>query len=179
MTKLILSEIQHEIKNCQSDLISLGLSPGIVADVTLNSTAKNLFGRCKKRQTGDFQIEIMTYLNAHRTAQELKQTIMHEVIHTLPGCNNHGPNFQAVARLVNTIKGYSVSTRSTLSAAIHNKLDYRYRLICTHCGEELKRYHRKPAITGRHFHSSCGELSIGKLRLLPLTSSKKPIRSTL
>lgn len=168
MNPLTLADLTAMAEECRQELEALGLKPGPLKAVGFNSRAKTLFGRCT-REPGGYRLEIMTFLNRFRTLDEIRQTVMHEVIHTLEGCNNHGADFQQVARRVNQQLGYRIATRSQLGEAAGQAVPYRYVLKCSHCGQELKRYHRKPRLTRHHFHKGCGEASKGKLQLYAIT----------
>ncbi len=39
----------------------------------------------------------------------IKNTIMHELIHCMPYCNNHGAEFKKYARYINEKLGYNIS----------------------------------------------------------------------
>ena len=39
----------------------------------------------------------------------IKNTIMHEIIHCLPNCNNHGEQFKKYAKYINDKLGYNIS----------------------------------------------------------------------
>ena len=39
----------------------------------------------------------------------IKNTIIHEIIHCLPDCNNHGKEFKKYCRLINEKLGYNIS----------------------------------------------------------------------
>ncbi len=165
MDSIGLDDIKKMVEVCREELGALGLQTGEIASVSFNSRAKTLFGRCRRERSGVYHIEIMTYLNRHRSLDDIRQTIMHEVIHTLPGCGNHGEAFQKTARLVNETLGYRISTTSKLSKEAKEAVAFNYVLKCSHCGEELKRYHRKPRLSPHHYHLPCGEVSKGKLEL--------------
>lgn len=165
MQEITLETLKSLVEACRQELLSLGLKTGPVASVSFNGTAKTIFGRCRKDRSGNFHIEIMTYLNRHRSYDDIQQTLMHEVIHTIKGCGNHGPRFQEVAALVNDRLGYRIATTSKLSEEAVSNIDYKYLLKCGHCGAELKRYHRKPKLNSRLYHRPCGEASKGKLQL--------------
>lgn len=165
MDGIELNDIRKMVEVCRGELGDLGLKTGEIASVSFNSRAKTLFGRCRRERSGTYHIEIMTYLNRHRTLDEIRQTVMHEVIHTLPACGNHGETFQKTARLVNERLGFRISTTSKLSKEAKEAVAFAYVLKCGYCGEELKRYHRKPRISPHHYHRPCGEESKGKLEL--------------
>lgn len=165
MENMKTRDIENMVKICKRDLAQLGLSPGNIVSVTFNHRAKTLFGRCKKDRSGNFHIEVMTYLNRLRSEDDICQTVMHEVIHTLPKCGNHGPHFQEVARLVNIKLGYRIATTSKLSTDEKEAIPFKYVVKCGLCGQEMKRYHRKPQLTPNHYHGACGKDSMGKLQL--------------
>jgi len=160
-----LKDLRQMAEDCRAQLLALGLKPGPVATVTINRRAKTLFGRCRKDAAGGFHIEIMAYLNSRRPLEEIRQTMMHELLHTLPGCGNHGAGFQEAARRVNGAYGFHISTTGQLSPEARETIPFNYVLKCGLCGSELKKYHRKPRLTPRHFHKPCGEASQGKLEL--------------
>lgn len=39
----------------------------------------------------------------------IKDTIMHEIIHCFPYCNNHGEKFKSYAKIINNSLGYNIS----------------------------------------------------------------------
>ncbi len=39
----------------------------------------------------------------------IKNTIMHELIHCMPYCNNHGKKFKEYAKYINKNLGYDIS----------------------------------------------------------------------
>lgn len=39
----------------------------------------------------------------------IKNTIMHEIIHCMPYCNNHGKEFKKYAKYINKNLGYDIS----------------------------------------------------------------------
>lgn len=165
-TTLSVEMLERLVAACRDELEALGFTVGRVLSVSVNRRAKTLFGRCRRDAGGGYHIEIMAYLNNHRTVAEIRQTVMHELLHTLPGCGNHGAGFQAAARRVNEALGYSISSTSKLSKAVQERIPFNYVLLCGVCGAELKRYHRKPRLTVRHYHKTCGKVSLGKLRLM-------------
>lgn len=77
--------------------------------------------------------------------QAIIDTVMHETIHTVKGCMNHGKNFKAVAALVNDFYGYNIQ-RCTSAAEkglqdIKKRTPIKYTIKCQSCGGEC--YYRK------------------------------------
>lgn len=77
----------------------------------------------------------------------IKNTIMHEVIHCFPFCNNHGSEFKKYAKYINDRLGYSISrTGNKIEDYKKSNLDYkeieehyRYKIICTCCKQLIYR----------------------------------------
>lgn len=77
----------------------------------------------------------------------IKNTIMHEIIHCFPYCNNHGPQFKKYAKYINEKLGYNISRvgdresdykQSNLKYEVKIK-EYKYKLQCQKCGAIIYR----------------------------------------
>ena len=71
------------------------------------------------------------------------QTLAHELIHTCPGCSNHGVCFHQYAAAMNAAYGYHIKTTNSceemgVKSPINNK-DVKYILQCRQCGALIKR----------------------------------------
>ena len=72
----------------------------------------------------------------------IKNTIIHEIIHCFPGCNNHGENFKKYAKLINQKLGYNITRLGNKAEDYkESNLDYKeyakqynYRITCKKCG---------------------------------------------
>ena len=78
---------------------------------------------------------------------EIEKTMVHELIHTIPGCNNHGPNFKRYAGLINRhYPEYNVSTYYTSdSDETENIADTKkpkYVVTCENCGAKTYFYRK-------------------------------------
>lgn len=70
----------------------------------------------------------------------IKNVIMHEILHTVPGCFNHGKLWKAMADVVNNSSyGYRVKRLAELEdldkAVIKNR--YKYVLKCKRCKKKI------------------------------------------
>ena len=76
-------------------------------------------------------------------------TIIHELIHTISGCMNHGRRFHLICNLVNCkypqYKLQTTTTSEEVGIVIEEKTP-RYLVVCEHCGKEYK-YWKKPRYT--------------------------------
>ena len=78
---------------------------------------------------------------------EIEKTMAHELIHTIPGCSNHGPNFKRYAELINRhYPEYNVSTYYTPDSDetenIANIKKPKYVVTCETCGTKTYFYRK-------------------------------------
>ena len=99
----------------------------------------------------------------------IKNTIIHEILHCLPNCNNHGKLFQDYASHINQKLGYNITTlgnkeadykRSNLNYEEDHR-NYNYKIICKECGAVIYRQRLKKDLIKKYRCSRCG----GKLEL--------------
>lgn len=72
----------------------------------------------------------------------IKNTIIHELIHCLPYCNNHGLEFKKYANLINKKLGYNISRVGNKkedykksNIEYEENKEYNYKIICLKCGQ--------------------------------------------
>lgn len=99
-------------------------------------------GRIKYNKFNKHHIEISKWV-LDLNDDIIKNTIIHEIIHCMPFCNNHGKIFKQYARLVNEKLGYNISRLGNKEADYkksnllfeEKKVNYKYKIICTKCGQ--------------------------------------------
>ncbi len=133
----------------EAKAVGVPVSDHIDSHITINKRAKQRFGRCNlvgKKYT----IELSEML---LTAPEFSccQTIAHELIHTCPGCMNHGTMFKKYAALMNRAYGYDIKRTNTLDEmgiAGQPEMDKKgmATLICRKCGRKIYRVPGHPAV---------------------------------
>ena len=93
----------------------------------------------------------------------IKNTIMHELIHCIPFCNNHGTEFKKYANVINTNYGYDISRvgnkkkdfeKSNIEFKETEK--YNYKIICKGCKQEFYRQRLNKNFTKRFRCAKCG-----------------------
>lgn len=71
----------------------------------------------------------------------LNDTVIHELIHTIPGCFNHGDKFVSIANKVNKMySGYNVKIKNSTSEygfRYKKENKYKYLFHCNTCGNEV------------------------------------------
>ena len=97
----------------------------------------------------------------------IKNTIMHELIHCMPFCNNHGDLFKKYANYINKNLGYDISRLGNKKEDYENSnLEYeekafKYTIKCTSCGKLIHR-NRLTKDFFRKYRCLCN----GKLQLI-------------
>lgn len=134
---------------CIEEMNVLDVPFGKITEVTVNYRAKSRWGQCKK--TGDiYTINISSILLEDATPDKgLKETIIHEIIHTCPKCMCHTGEWKRWVDLVNDCYGYAIKrTNSAADKGVDEdaylerrtagvKIKYRFR--CDKCGAEINR----------------------------------------
>lgn len=72
----------------------------------------------------------------------IKNTIIHELIHCIPFCNNHGKEFKKYATYINQKLGYNITTKGnkeqdykTSQLEYTEVNEYKYKIMCKSCGQ--------------------------------------------
>ena len=78
-------------------------------------------------------------LNDKYPEKYLKETIIHELIHTCDGCTDHGSGFKRIARIINKELGYNIKRcASPDEAKIYHEMykpkERKYSIECPKCG---------------------------------------------
>lgn len=150
-------------EECQRDLSSVGIRCGKVRNWTINSRAKARWGLCTKVAKGIYDIQISSVLlqdDVDDTA--VKNTIAHELLHTVPGCFNHTGKWKQHAALVNRLlPQYHIKARTSFEekGIADNRPEplYRYMLKCQQCGAIIKRQKKSPITEHpEHYRCKCG-----------------------
>ena len=101
----------------------------------------------------------------------IKNTIMHELIHCLPYCNNHGTSFKKYANLINTKLGYNISRvgnkkldfeKSNIKYNKEKEEKYKYKIKCEKCDIIFYRKRLQKNFIKKYRCSKC----LGKLKIL-------------
>lgn len=131
----------------------------------------NFFGRCHRFCAGsskgyDFEIQLPAHAAGH-SDRCLMNTLLHELIHTAPGCFNHGPLFKKYGTLVNATYGYDISTKGgdvseedqdILLDEIRKHRGKKIVVECPGCGQRWTRYRecRLTLYPSKHICPVCG-----------------------
>lgn len=147
------------LKQIILEIESLDIAVGKINPSVKFTSNKTTLGTCKKLNNSDFDFEIrITKLISNETS--LKNTIAHEVLHTVEGCFNHGKKWKAMAEKVNSKYGYNITRLGDVSETISTP---KYLVVCKNCGMEY-RYFKKGKVIKLLESKSRDKVSCGKCK---------------
>ena len=182
-------KLEKLYKECISELNTIGIdinnnSIGKI-DVKIAKRNSKRYGCCKqenpdknfyhieKRQNR--RIKIYDRFNNHHIEickwvmdlndDIIKNTIMHEIIHCFPKCNNHGDEFKKYANVINNKLNYDIKRvgnkkedyqKSNIEYK-ENDVSYNYKIMCQGCGQLFYRKRLQKNFTRKYRCGKCGE----------------------
>lgn len=179
----LYNECIDELKAIRIDLSSTGK-----IDIKLTNRSKKRYGCCKQEKPDPsycrkvrrgrkviikcdkfdvHHIEISTWV-MDLNDDIIKNTIMHELIHCMPYCNNHGKVFKAYSTIINEKLGYNISRVGNKeqdfkasNLEYEEKVpNYKYEIVCTSCGQKFYRQRINKDFCRKYRCGVCG----GKLQ---------------
>ncbi len=154
----------------QAKALGIPVSPHISPRVQINRRAKTRLGCCRATQSGH-TIEVAAVLcDAGEAA--IRQVLAHEVLHTCPGCANHGPRWRGWAQRMNAAWGYRIQrTDSYQALGLRDPRPVHYLVVCQSCGHQIPRMKRSPLVDHpERFRCRCG----GRLQVFPCGGNTDP-----
>lgn len=158
-------------------------------DIKLTKRASKSYGCCKQ-ENPDKRYKIITKKGRHKIVKYakfqnhhieisnwvmqlnddiIKNTILHELIHCIPFCNNHGTEFKKYANYINKRLGYHIATKGNIqedyqaSQLEYKEEDsYKYKIVCQNCGQIIYRKRFNLNLIKKY---RCGKCK-GKLKLI-------------
>lgn len=115
------------------------------------SKARSWWAQIEKiPQEGVFNLKVSNIFNDitdnNEAHDKLISTMLHELVHTIPGCWNHKNKFKAYASIINAHwPKYYVGRATTAKSLIEKPREFKYIITCKHCGRK-NFYLRKPQI---------------------------------
>lgn len=134
-----LNRLYHD---CLWDVHSLGIVTGKINSITINTRAKKRWGLTRMNPDGSFDISInVSLLRDDLDDMSAKNTIAHEILHTVKGCFDHKALWQSYADRMNKAYGYNIKRCTAASekglepvGRVRHE-EYKYSLTCTNCGK--------------------------------------------
>lgn len=115
-----------------------------------------------KNQDNSFKLRVSNCYeeisNSQKAKIRLESTMIHELIHTIPGCLNHGKKFKLFANLINekyNNKYHICRCTSMTEFGINQKnKNIKYIIECSNCHNQYE-YKRKPKYSSSFIHEFC------------------------
>lgn len=160
-----MTYLNQVAKECMAKLDAINIPYSKNVDFNTSKRYKVKWGQCSKRYDG-YHITINNILADEKYHDGLENTLMHELLHTCPGCMNHGALWKAYSRMVFNYYGIDITrTNSSKEKGVDESLikhePIRYRFKCEGCGQIINR-RRESKFTRNYTHYVCGECH-GKL----------------
>ena len=164
-------ELDALLAELSAQLRELGIPLGkhIAPQVEVNTRAQRRLGCCVYRD-GAFTIEVSARIL--EDSQLFKVTLLHELLHTCYGCQNHGKRWKAYAQKVGEALGVEI-TRTVQLEGQPQRLrqeEVKYLLQCQSCGRVIPRKRMSKAVKyPSRYRCPCG----GKLRRVDVSPLAK------
>lgn len=190
-TKIMQAKLERLYNECLQELNSIGIDMSLkeygVISIRIAKRNNKRYGCCKQeepdrkyktvKKIGRYRCVRYERFNKHTIEVSkwvmdledniIKNTIMHELIHCMPFCNNHGDMFKKYARFINKRLGYDISRLGNKkddyekSNLEYEEKGFKYTIMCTSCGKVIHR-NRLTKDFFRKYRCLCN----GKLQLL-------------
>lgn len=157
-----MRDLQKVATECVLELRRIGINPGYVKEFRVNSRAKSRWGMCSNEHGTGFIIEISDRLLSDDAPEKaLKNTIIHELLHTCKGTKGHGTEWKRLADRVNVAYDYGIkrcSSAEEKGVAVDEKpnMAVKHRFECQKCGLILDRT-RESNFTKAYDRYRCGK----------------------
>lgn len=96
-----MKDLERLAARCEAELEAIGIRCGTVRSWSVNTRAKKRWGRCRQISPGVFDIDISERLLGDEVEDTAaKETIIHELLHTVEGCLGHKGKWKLLAQMV-------------------------------------------------------------------------------
>lgn len=155
MTQTELNQLLAQVLD-EARALSIPVSPLICPAVVVNRRAKTRFGCCV-RKDGGFTIQLAARL-ADGEPWAARRVLAHEVLHTCPGCSDHGPRWKSYAARMNAAYGYGIRrTNTPAELGLTDDRPVRYQVVCAACGARIPRMKRSALVDHpERYRCRCG-----------------------
>ena len=141
-------------KICEKELDALNIPYAKGITYSVNTRATNRWGQCRYNgETKSYSINISNVLVDPSTISGLKNTIIHELLHSVPNGMEHTGEWKRYADMVNKHYGYNIKRADTSAdkgvelkinesskyVFVYEKCGQIIELDCGKCGRKFKR----------------------------------------
>ena len=131
-----MKNLMNYVEICKKELDAINIKYGNVTKWDVNTRAQSRWGQCKSlRNRSAFEINISSRLLADDSSDEgLKNTIIHELLHTCDGGDEHKGAWKYLANKVNNAYGYNIKRTSSSEEKGVEPVIKPYSVRCEKCG---------------------------------------------
>lgn len=151
-----MKDLQATATKCIKMLEDIGIHPTVTpSQFTVNTRATRRFGQARKANGRWYNVNINHWLLDDHSPQEgLENTVLHELLHTVDGCNGHTGKWLRLARQVQLAYGYDITRTSSAEEKLgENAKKFRQERI----EKQVKRAHSKPYPYKYAVSCECGQ----------------------
>ena len=165
-----MHDLQAVFDQCCQRLDQLQIPYAKNCKLLTDSRLKRSWGSCRKHPDGGYTIKISPVLLEDSVPiDSLKDTLFHELLHTVPGAMSHGKTWLQLAKQVNLATGLDIKRSTTASDKgimqdFANDPSVKFLCICESCGAQIVRYRKCDFMrrTNRYRCGTCG----GKFKVI-------------
>ena len=133
-----MKNLQLLANQCMHQLDAIRIPYKKPSNFEVNSRAKHRWGQCRHEENGRIVISVSERL-LHSDVSDVSamDTIIHELLHTVPGCSNHGAKWKHYAEVVNSAyPQYHIKRTATFEdkGVVPDPVSYKYKIFCIKCG---------------------------------------------
>lgn len=149
-------DFSREVEQCKQQLVKLGYKGVLVKQYVLVLSTKmcTTMGLCTYlKGWSKFELKLnKAFADTVEDYNALKDVIMHEVCHTIRGCNNHTGKWLELVHRVNEEYGYHIQRQASQSMNYtkykeeHGLGKYRYCIRCKVCNNSYEYQNRTELI---------------------------------
>lgn len=140
-----MKDLNKLANRCMEELDAIGIQYAKSIRWQVNTRAKKRWGLCERHPNGVYTISISFRLLADDVADDgAINTIIHELLHTVEGCMNHGVNWKREAEKVNRAYGYNIKRCSNADEKGVEPIEntpqvIKHQFKCKDCGKVYNR----------------------------------------
>lgn len=133
-----MKNLQDIFMECISEMRSVHIPVQEGNIINIESASLDCMGECECEYQGTgylFKIRIeKELLKESVDIMELKEVVVHELIHTCPRCISHGKTWRRYAKIMSEAYGYSLLEEKDEDAIFNKELLVIHKVACPACG---------------------------------------------
>lgn len=153
-----MKDLKKLVMECVREQGELGIKYSRNITWKVSTAYIRKWGQCRKKPDGTYEITIAERLLRDSVDDDaIKDTIHHELLHSVEGCMNHGELWKRNAAKLNHGYGYSIKRTNDMDGKGIEQIEAKYIVKCENCGAEIGRYKMSRLIEDtKSYRCACG-----------------------